>query len=163
MAKRPKRQKAMKRLNLSDHTLDINIRRCNYNKFSFSEIEDYVRELVGSRDYQYDAIKQVMIYLWGGSYKSIAELGREKYKQKLQIQQRFGTEENFLRQLPLPDRLWGGAYGYRHWEILCDLCHCLAFPYHGTCKAGACAWPGLNHYRTGPPRKIQGLDEQKSV
>ncbi len=48
-----------------------------------------------------------MIYLWGGSYKSISELGRENYKQKLQIQQRFGTEENFLRQLPLPDRLSG--------------------------------------------------------
>jgi len=42
----------IKRLNLSDHTLDINIRRCNYNKFNFSDIEDYVSELVGSRDYQ---------------------------------------------------------------------------------------------------------------
>jgi len=107
MAKRPKRQKAIKRLNLSDHTLDINIRRCNYNKFNFSDVEDYVSEIVGSRDYQYDAIKQSMIYLWGGSYKSITELGKENYKQKLQIQQRFGTEENFLRQLPLPDRLSG--------------------------------------------------------
>ncbi|MBU4185799.1 MAG: DEAD/DEAH box helicase family protein, partial [Proteobacteria bacterium] len=107
MAKKAKRQKAIKRLNLSDHTLDINIRKCNYNKFSFSEIEDYVHELVGSRDYEYDAIKQIMIYLWGGSYKSISELGRENYKQKLQIQQRFGTEENFLRQLPLPERLSG--------------------------------------------------------
>jgi hypothetical protein len=58
-------------------------------------------------DYQYDAIKQIMIYLWGGSYKSITELGKENYKQKLQIQQRFGTEENFLHQLPLPDRLSG--------------------------------------------------------
>ncbi len=107
MAKKAKRQKAIKRLNLSDHTLDINIRRCNYNKFSFSDIEEYVSELVGSRDYQYDAIKQIMIYLWGGSYKNIAELGKENFKQKLQIQQRFGTEENFLRQLPLPDRLSG--------------------------------------------------------
>ncbi len=107
MAQKPKRQKAIKRLNLSDHTLDINIRRCNYNKFTFSEIEDYVSELVGSRDYQYDSIKQIMIYLWGGSYKSITELGKENYKQKLQIQQRFGTEDNFLRQLPLLDRLSG--------------------------------------------------------
>lgn len=107
MAKKSKRQKAIKRLNLSDHTLDINIRRCNYNKFSFSDIEDYVHELVGSRDYEYDAIKQIMIYLWGRSYKSITDLGKENYKQKLQIQQRFGTEDNFLRQLPLPDRLSG--------------------------------------------------------
>jgi type III restriction enzyme len=107
MAKKAKRQKAIKRLNLSDHTLDINIRRCNYNKFNFSDIEDFVREVVGSRDYQYDAIKQIMIYLWGGSYKSITELGKENYTEKLQIKQRFGTEENFLHQLPLPDRLSG--------------------------------------------------------
>ena len=43
MAKKAKRQKAIKRLNLSDYTLDINIRRCNYNKFSFSDIEDYAK------------------------------------------------------------------------------------------------------------------------
>ncbi|MBW2320686.1 MAG: hypothetical protein JRF31_07535 [Deltaproteobacteria bacterium] len=46
MARKAKRQKAIKRLNLSDHTLGINIRRCNYNKFNFSDIEDYVSELV---------------------------------------------------------------------------------------------------------------------
>ena len=57
MAKKAKRQKAIKRLNLSDHTLDINIRKCNYSKFNFSDVEDYVHELVGLRDYQYDAIK----------------------------------------------------------------------------------------------------------
>jgi type III restriction enzyme len=74
---------------------------------SSQENVNNVREVVGSRDYQYDAIKQIMIYLWGGSYKSITELGKENYKQKLQIQQRFGTEENFLHQLPLPDRLSG--------------------------------------------------------
>ena len=107
MAKKSKRQKAIKRLNLSDHTLDINIRKCNYNKFNFSEIEDYVRELVGSRDYQYDAIKQVMIYLWGGGYRSITDLGKESYEQKLQIQQRFGTETNFFHNMPLPDRRSG--------------------------------------------------------
>ena len=47
MAKKSKRQKAIKRLNPSDHTLDMNIWRCNYNKSNFSDIEDYARELVG--------------------------------------------------------------------------------------------------------------------
>ena len=103
MAKRPKRQRAIKRLNLSDHTLDINIRRCNYNKFNFSEIEDYVHALTGSRDYQYDAIKQVMTYLWGGAYKSIIDLAKENHKKKLQIQQRFVNEDIFLQHIPLPD------------------------------------------------------------
>jgi len=97
----------VEKLNLSDHTLDINIRKCNYQKFDFSEIEDYVRELSGGRDYQFKAIKQVMIYLWGGGYKNIRELAKENYAKKVTIQQRFQSEENFLRHLPLPERLSG--------------------------------------------------------
>ena len=107
MARKTKRQKIIKKMNLSDHTLDINIRRCNYNKFNFSEIEDYVHALTGSRDYQYDAIKQVMIYLWGGAYKSITDLAKENHKIKFQIQQPFGNEDMFLQHIPIPDRLSG--------------------------------------------------------
>jgi len=94
-------------MNLSEHTLDINIRKCNYSKFDFREIGEYVRELTGSRDYQYEAIQQVMVYLWGGGYESGSELGRENFQKKAQIQRRFNTEENFLFQIPLPDRLSG--------------------------------------------------------
>ncbi len=97
----------VEKLNLSDHTLDINVRKCNYEKFDFSEIEDFVRELAGGRQYQYDAIKQVLIYLWGGSYKNITDLAKENFTKKESVQQRFQSEENFLRHLPLPDRLSG--------------------------------------------------------
>ncbi|MBA3030871.1 MAG: hypothetical protein FP814_04960 [Desulfobacterium sp.] len=107
MAKTPKRQKAIQRMNLSDHTLDINIRRCNYDKFNFSDIEEYVHALTGTREYQYDAIKRVMIYLWGGAYKSVIGLAEENYRQKPQIPHRFGNKDLFLRHLPLPDRLSG--------------------------------------------------------
>ncbi|MBN2124219.1 MAG: DEAD/DEAH box helicase family protein, partial [Deltaproteobacteria bacterium] len=78
-----------------------------YSKFDFREIAEYVQELAGSREYQYEAIKQVMIYLWGGGYKSVSDLARENFSKKAQIQHRFGTKENFLYQLPLPDRLSG--------------------------------------------------------
>lgn len=94
-------------LNLSDHTLDINVRKYSYQKFDFSEIEDYVQELSGGRDYQFNAIKQLLIYLWGGSYKDITQLAKENYSKKISIQQRFQSEENFLRHLPLPKRLSG--------------------------------------------------------
>ncbi len=107
MAKKTKRQQAVKRMNLSEHTLEINIRRCRYNQFDFSEIEDYVRELTGSRDYQYDAIKQVMIYLWGGAYSSIIDLAKENLNKKPHLRQRFGSDMEFLHRIPLPDRLSG--------------------------------------------------------
>jgi len=97
----------VKKLYLSNHTLDIDVRKCNYDKFDFSEVEDFVRELVGSRDYEYNAIKDLMVYLWGGSYHDVSELARENFSKKGAIQQRFQSEENFLRHLPLPDRLSG--------------------------------------------------------
>lgn len=97
----------VQKINLSDHTLDINIRKCNYQKFDFSEVEDFVRELSGGRDFQYKSIKEVMIYLWGGSYTDVTQLAKENYAKKPGIQHRFQSEQNFLRHLPLPDRLSG--------------------------------------------------------
>ena len=97
----------VEKLNLSDHTLDINIRKCNYRVFDFSEVEEFVCALVGSRDYQYHAIKQVMIYLWGGGYTDTSQLAKENWQKKPALQARFQSEENFLRHLPLPTRLSG--------------------------------------------------------
>lgn len=95
------------RLNLSEHTLDVNEKRFDIELFDFQEIEDYVRALTGSRTYQFEAIKRAMIYLWGGVYKDVVQLGRENFKKKSSIQRRFLTEENFLQHLPLPKKLSG--------------------------------------------------------
>jgi type III restriction enzyme len=103
MARKPKAIK----LNLSEHTLDINVRKCNYELFDFREVEEYVKALTGSRTYQFDAIRRTMIYLWGGGYRNLRQLAVENFKRKQSIQERFFTEENFLRHLPLPDRLSG--------------------------------------------------------
>ena len=94
-------------MNLGDHTLDVEIKRCDYTQFDFSEVEDFVRELSGGREYQFDAIKSTLIYLWGGIYKDITELAKRNYKKKPALLQRFHSEENFLHHLPLPDRLSG--------------------------------------------------------
>jgi type III restriction enzyme len=48
-----------------------------------------------------------MIYLWGGRYKSLKDLALENYRRKSAIQQRFQSQDHFLRLLPLPDRLSG--------------------------------------------------------
>jgi type III restriction enzyme len=95
------------RLNLSEHTLDINERKCDIERFNFKEVEEYVKALTGSRTYQYEAIKKTLIYLWGGSYRNLEQLAKENFKKKLSIRERFFSEENLLRHLPLPDRLSG--------------------------------------------------------
>jgi len=102
-----KRIKTVEKLNLSEHTLDVNIRRCRYTKFRFSDIEEYVRAITGSREYQFNAIKHTMIYLWGDIYNNVAELARENFAQKIHIKERFGSEEIMLGHLPLADRLSG--------------------------------------------------------
>lgn len=95
------------RLALSEHTLDIEPRACDVVKFDFAEIEDYVRALTRGREYQFEAIRQIMIYLWGGRYRTVADLARKNFRKKRAIQQRFQSEEHFLRLLPLPDKLSG--------------------------------------------------------
>lgn len=107
MMAKTKRIKTVEKLNLSEHTLDINIRKCRYEKFRFSYIEDYVRAVTGGREYQYQAIKHTMIYLWGGGYKNVAELAKENFIKKIHIQERFGSEEIMLGHLPLADILSG--------------------------------------------------------
>ena len=107
MVAKAKRIKTVEKLNLSEHTLDINIRKCRYEKFRFSDIEDYVRAVSGDREYEYQAIKHTMIYLWGGGYKNVAELAKENFAQKEHIRERFGSEELMLGHLPLADRLSG--------------------------------------------------------
>ena len=69
-----RRFKTVEKLNLSEHTMNVNIRKCSYDKFRFSDIEDYVRIITEGSEYQFQAIKQTMIYLWGGGYKDVSEL-----------------------------------------------------------------------------------------
>lgn len=102
-----KRIMTVEKLNLSEHTLDVNLRKCSYDKFRFADIEEYVRAVTGGREYQYDAIKATMIYLWGGGYKNVAALAKENFKRKEHIRERFGSEEMLLAHLPLADRLSG--------------------------------------------------------
>lgn len=106
---RPKRRRfqTVDRINLSEHVLNINLKRCNYHKFRFSEIEDFVRAVTAGRQFQYDAIRDIMTYLWGGGYQNVSELARENYISNEHLRERFGSEELMLGHLPLPDRLSG--------------------------------------------------------
>lgn len=102
----PPVKKATK-LNLSEHTLDVNEKKFDIELFDFQEIAEYVNALTDSRPYQFEAIKKTMVYLWGGNYTDVTQLAKENFKKKSSIQKRFLTEENFLRHLPLPDKRSG--------------------------------------------------------
>ena len=103
---RNRRFRTVDRVNLSEHVLKINLRK-KRRDFNFEEIEDYVQAIAGGRQYQYEAIRDVMTYLWGGGYKDLTELAKENYKANPHLHERFGSEELYLGHLPLPDRLSG--------------------------------------------------------
>ncbi len=103
---RGRRIQTVDRVNLSQHVLKVNLRKHN-RRFNFDEIEDYVRAIAGGREYQYEAIRDVMTYLWGGGYKNVADLAKENYANNPHLQERFGSEELMLGHLPLADRLSG--------------------------------------------------------
>ena len=107
--KKPKgrRFQTVDRINLSEHVLKINFRKGSRHKFNFNEIEDYVKAISNGRDYQYEAIRNVMTYLWAGGYTNVAELARENFSTNEHLRERFGNEEIMLGHLPLADRLSG--------------------------------------------------------
>ena len=97
-----------KKIDLSEHTLDINPRKYSVDKLDIVELDDFIHQLAGSRDYEYHAIRQIMIYLWGGSYDSVVDLAKENWANKDVIRDRFhGSKDRFLRTLPLPLKLSG--------------------------------------------------------
>lgn len=99
--------KTVDRINLSQRVLQVSQKKHRGQKFDFSEVEEYVRAVTGEREYQYEAIRDVMNYLWSGNYKSIIDLAKENYVKNPQLQETFGNEELMLGHLPLPDRLSG--------------------------------------------------------
>jgi len=99
--------KKTQKISLSEHTLDIKTNSADISLFDFREVEEYVRALTGSREYQFQAIKTLLTYFWGGRYDTVLDLAKENWGRKEALQQRFQSEDHFLGSLPLPDRLSG--------------------------------------------------------
>lgn len=104
---RGRRIQTVDRINLSERVLNVNLRKGSRHNFDFNEIEDYVRVISGDREYQFNAIRDVMTYLWSGGYEDVTELAKENFKKNPHLQEVFGSEELMLGHLPLPERLSG--------------------------------------------------------
>lgn len=102
-----KRTQTVKKISLERYTLEVNVRKVHYDKFDYRDIEQFVIELARGREYQIDAIKRIMTYLWGGAYRDITQLAKENYKENTHLQDKYKDEQMFLSHLPLPDRRSG--------------------------------------------------------
>ena len=77
------------------------------NVLDLTKWEDYLDILCGDREYQKEAITTAIIYLASGEYQSINQLAQENYQNNQDLQNLYRTENDFIKVLPLKDKLSG--------------------------------------------------------
>src|SRR5690242_2332621 len=73
--------------------------------FPLDSYDDFIREVVGNRDYSYEAIRTALTFLAGGRYESTRELAEEAFASTASLERRYGTLGRLLERLPFPDKL----------------------------------------------------------
>jgi len=79
----------------------------NYDpkRFDPNKYESFLDALCGDREYQKEAIREVVRYFLGGEYQSLKELAEENYHNNPKLQEKYASWEEFLSSLQLPDKL----------------------------------------------------------
>lgn len=79
----------------------------NYDpkRFDPNKYEPFLDALCTDREYQKEAIREVVRYLLGGEYKSLKDLAEENFHSNPKLQEKYSSVEDFIRHLQLPDKL----------------------------------------------------------
>ena len=79
----------------------------NYDpkRFDPNKYEAFLDALCGDREYQKEAIREVVRYFLGGEYQSLKELAEENYHKNSKLQEKYLSFEEFRDVLQLPDKL----------------------------------------------------------
>ncbi|GAB0175326.1 MAG: DEAD/DEAH box helicase family protein [Candidatus Altimarinota bacterium] len=75
-------------------------------KLRLKEWDSFLDKLCGDRDYQKEAIKQVIIFMVGGKYKKIEDLAEENYKNNPELQIKYSSLEDYLHKLQIQGKLF---------------------------------------------------------
>ena len=79
----------------------------NYNpaKLNLKKWVDFLDVLCGDREFQKEAIRDAVIFLASGEYKSIEGLVEENFRKNDELQKRYKNARDYLKNLPLPHKL----------------------------------------------------------
>lgn len=89
-----------------DMILKVN-QRYNPLELDYESWEPYIQRLCGDREYQKEAIRAAVLYLAAGNYQNLRALARENYGENPELQDKYGSVEEFENCLQLPDKLYG--------------------------------------------------------
>ncbi|MFA7745149.1 DEAD/DEAH box helicase [Salinicoccus roseus] len=88
-----------------DLVLSVN-ENINPLELDLDEWDLYISKLCGDRGYQKEVIKQSIIYLASGRYKSLIDLATENYKNNHELQSRYLSLKDYVAELQLPNKLF---------------------------------------------------------
>ena len=79
----------------------------NYNpkRFDPNKYEPFLDALCSDREYQKEAIREVVRYFLGGEYKTLKDLAEENFHNNPKLQEKYSSGEDFIKHLQLPDKL----------------------------------------------------------
>lgn len=74
-------------------------------KLNLRKWEDFLDALCGDRQFQIDAIKSAIIYIASGEYSCIEDLVEKNFAKNPELQKRYKSIREYLKNLPLPHKL----------------------------------------------------------
>ena len=77
----------------------------NPAKLNLKKWVDFIDVLCGDREYQKEAIKNAIIYIAAGEYKTIEDLVEENFRKNPELQKRYKGGSDYQKNLPLPHKL----------------------------------------------------------
>ncbi len=79
----------------------------NYNPstLNLKKWINFIDVLCGDREYQKEAIKNAIIFLASGEYRSIEDLVEDNFKKNEELQKRYKNIKDYQKNLPLPNKL----------------------------------------------------------
>ena len=79
----------------------------NYDpkRFDPNKYEVFLDALCGDREYQKEAIREVLRYFLGGEYRSLRDLAEKNYQNNPKLQENYSSLDDFIKHLQLPDKL----------------------------------------------------------
>ena len=79
----------------------------NYDpkRFDPNKYEPFLDALCTDREYQKEAIREVLRYFLSGEYRSLRDLAEKNYHSNPKLQEKYSSFEDFVSHLQLPDKL----------------------------------------------------------
>lgn len=98
------RRNGTKQFHNEDLVLEVSA-SVDRRKWDENKYEAFIDELCENREYQKDAIRAALRYLFGGEYRDLRDLAAKNFERSELLRDKYGSVSNMDRHLQFPDQL----------------------------------------------------------